>query len=63
MLKSIREQQGLTQQEVADAVGISVTYLSKLENGKVNLTYPMAMRLCEVLKCDAGKIFTQNHDK
>lgn len=35
-IKEFRIQQGLTTEELAEIVGISRTYLSQIENGKVN---------------------------
>ena len=37
-LKSMREQTGLRQEQIADFLGVTQTYISKVENGERNLT-------------------------
>ena len=45
-IKEIRTEYGLTQQEMADAIGVSKQYLSKVENGHTDLSKEKAMVLC-----------------
>ena len=37
-IRRLRKQKGLTQRQLAEAVGIDFTYLSKIENGKLPYT-------------------------
>src|ERR1044072_2325787 len=50
-IKELRKEKGLTQRELADAVGIDFTYLSKIENG--NLPYSPSVA---TLKRLAGRL-------
>jgi HTH-type transcriptional regulator/antitoxin HipB len=47
VLARLRYQQGLTQEELAEALGVTRRYLSEIENGKQNL---FATRLFELLR-------------
>lgn len=44
-LKSIRKEKGLTQEDLADKVGIHPTYVGKLELGKCNPSTKMLFRI------------------
>lgn len=48
-LRRIRDQLGLSQEEVAERVGISNKYLSELENGKRSVRLIWAFRLARAL--------------
>lgn len=47
MLKSYREDGGYTLEEVSKAVGISPSYLSRIENGKAGITFEVLNKLSE----------------
>jgi transcriptional regulator with XRE-family HTH domain len=49
-IRELREMRGLTQQRVADQVGLTVNYLSLLENGKRGVSNPTLNRLAEALR-------------
>lgn len=49
--KEVREQRNLSQMQVETLSGIDRSYLSKLEQGKVNPTLETMIRLSEVYKC------------
>lgn len=55
-IKNFREQKKLTQERVAEAVGISSVYLSKIENGKVRPTLDTLAAICDCLACDLGSL-------
>ena len=44
-LKRLREERRLTQQALADAIGISLSYLNQIENNQRPLTVPVLLRL------------------
>ena len=46
-LKQIREQQRLTQEELADKTGTKKSYISKLENAKGNIQLSTLVRIFE----------------
>ena len=54
-----RLKRGLTQVEVADATGMSLTYVSKIENGEKNVTLDTMKKLAVVLDLDLGRLFRQ----
>lgn len=56
-LKSMREIENLTCQQVADEVGISKEYYWMIENGKRRLTYELAVRIARVFKSSPDYIF------
>ena len=45
-IKNIRTQLGLTQQEMADCIGVSKQYLSKVEKGHTDLSKERFVNLC-----------------
>lgn len=55
-LKEIREQKSLSQEEVANMVGISVTYYAGIERGEENPSFAVLGRLCRTLKVKASEI-------
>lgn len=56
-LKEVRLSRNVSQQELARKVKVSVSHLSKVENGERSLTLPLAARICKVLKCDTKDLF------
>ena len=44
-LKRLREERRLTQQAIASAIGISLSYLNQLENNQRPLTIPVLLKL------------------
>jgi len=53
-LKKIRDDKGLTQEDVATQAGIARTYYTRIENGKRGNKLPpeTAMRIADVLEFD-----------
>ena len=53
-IKSCREASGLTQEKLAEAVDVSVQYISDLERGVVGVAVPTLMQICQTLNasCD-----------
>lgn len=50
-VRIIRELQGMSQNELADATGIPQSTISAIENDRVNLGVERAKQLARVLKC------------
>ena len=48
-VRRLREAKGLSQEELAHASGIHVTYLSGVENGRRNITVAVLERLANAL--------------
>ncbi|HWB70426.1 MAG TPA: helix-turn-helix transcriptional regulator [Solirubrobacterales bacterium] len=49
MVKALRQEKGLTPERLAKQAGITVTYVSRIENGRRNLTWTALTRLCHGL--------------
>jgi transcriptional regulator with XRE-family HTH domain len=58
-LRSVRMEQGLTLRELAVRIGMPFSTLSKLENGKMAMTYDKLLRLAQGLKVDLGKLIPE----
>ncbi len=56
-IRSKRLELGLSQEEVAHAAGISVTYLSECERGKRNLATVNLVRIAGALQWSATHLF------
>lgn len=59
-LKEWREYRGLTQESLADRVGMSVSNISQLERGLQGYSDEGLERLADALRCDPGQILTVN---
>lgn len=57
-LKLKRKSSGLTQEEVAELVNITVVYLSKIENGHVRPTLDLLCQICDIVGLDLGDLFS-----
>ena len=49
-IRELRELRRLTQQQVADRLGVTVNYVSLLENGKRGISIGRLNELCKVLR-------------
>jgi putative transcriptional regulator len=59
-IKKVREALDLSQEQLATDVGISRQFLSRIETGKSNPTYPIAYRLSKRLCKPIEEIFFNN---
>lgn len=57
-IRENRKQHRLTQEKLAEYCGITVEYLSKIENGKAKPTLDTLGKICEVLNCDMSCLFS-----
>ena len=55
-LREIREQKKLSQEEVAKAIGISVTYYAGIERGEENPTFAVIRHICKALKVKSSDV-------
>ncbi|MGB3801114.1 MAG: helix-turn-helix domain-containing protein [Lewinella sp.] len=58
-LRKLRRQQKRSQQEVADAIGITKGMVSKVETGRSIPTLPLLFRYLDALDCPAGDFFAE----
>ena len=57
VVKALREQRRWTLADVSERTGLSVSTLSKVENGKMSLTYDKLYRISKGLDIDIGQLF------
>jgi len=55
-LREARERKNLVQEEVANAVGISITYYASIERGEENPTIAVIEGICRALKIKSSDI-------
>lgn len=55
-LYALRKKRGLTQKQIADAVGVEPNHISKLENGDRKLSPEWLERLSKVLNCTKAEL-------
>ena len=60
-LKEIRESKGLTQQQLADLVGVHIRYIAFLESGDRTPSLKVAYKVAEVLHTSVDNIFLPNN--
>ncbi|MGH6966670.1 MAG: helix-turn-helix domain-containing protein [Phenylobacterium sp.] len=58
MLKNLRLQKGLKLVQLAALTGFPISTLSKMENGKMALTYDKMARVSKALEVDIGALFS-----
>jgi len=56
-LRDLRTRRKLSQERVAEEVGISVSYYSRLETGERNLSGKLVKKLSSFFQCDPGELF------
>lgn len=59
-IKDARERKKLSQQEVADKLGVSQSYLSRLEKGERDIDLALALKVCGVLGYDLRDFINKN---
>lgn len=55
-IRSLRQDHDLTQEKLAFAVGLSVTYVASVERGERNIGLGKLLRIADVLKVSAGEL-------
>jgi len=56
-IKQLRKEKGISQQELADYLGIERTSLSKIENMRYNPSARIMQKTCEFFNLSIGDIF------
>lgn len=54
----LRKQKGLTQEKLAEKMGVSPKYLSSIERGKENPTLDMIIKLAQSMDVEIADLFT-----
>lgn len=55
-IKRARKKVGLTQDQVAESVGVHVSYISRIERGVVNPSYEVVESIAKALKVKSSDI-------
>lgn len=61
-VKAIRLEKGMSQQDLADKTGLTVRYISRLENSAPNLTLDVVERLSRGLKCEPSDLLGNSEE-
>ncbi len=56
-LRKFRTVKGLTQNQVAAAVGVTANYISKIENGNVLFSIDLLCKFCVLFKAQPKELF------
>ena len=56
-LKSVRESRGMTQQELADCIGMRRETILHLENNRYNPSLEMALKIAQVFDLQVEELF------
>jgi transcriptional regulator with XRE-family HTH domain len=59
-IKAWRRHRGLTQERLAERVGVTHGAVSQLERGLMNYTQPMLEALADALQCEPGDLITRD---
>lgn len=57
ILKSLRQKHGLSQEELANQIGVARTTIAMIETGKNRMTVEMAKKLSKVFEIDWRELF------
>lgn len=57
-IKEYRARHNLTQEELAEMVGVVRQTISYIERGEYNPSLVLAVKMCRVLKCRIEELFT-----
>lgn len=59
-LKSLREQHGLSQQKLADALGVTRQTIISIEKGRYDPSLPLAFQMAAQFDCTIEDLFIQD---
>jgi len=61
-IRKYRKQKALSQEQLAEAVNISVTHMSHIETGNTKLSLPVLADIARVLQVTCDDLLTDNDD-
>lgn len=62
-IRKYRREKGLSQEQVAEKVGISVTHMCHIETGKTKLSLPVLVDLSRVLKTSIDELLNEPSER
>lgn len=65
LLRKCREQKGLSQENIADTLGVTPSTISKIEMGKTKAKFETIVRFCNAMDVNLSDILSsgESHDK
>lgn len=60
LIREKREEKGLSQNQLSKLLGISQPYMNQIETGARNPTFPLMMKICEVLEISMFEVPKEN---
>ncbi len=61
-IAEVREMKGISQQELANALGVKREYLSRIENGHRGLSLERQKKIAKILRCGLDALFWTEED-
>ena len=61
-IQATRMENKISQKEMADFLGISMNYISRLENGKTNIDLKTFMKICDFLNISIYDVLNEKSD-
>lgn len=62
-IKELRKEQGLTQEEFADSIGVATNTISRLERKEMSLSSEIALRIAENYTVSLDWLFNRSEEK
>lgn len=57
-IRKVRKEQGITQSELADKLGVSIVFFSRMERGIAEISLKRLIQICFLLNVQPGEILT-----
>lgn len=62
-LRGQRAKRRMTQQEVAESIGVSISTVTNWEAGKGGMSFENAWKLADLFECGIGELFGRDEQK
>jgi transcriptional regulator with XRE-family HTH domain len=62
-LRRIRRDRDLTQEQLAEAIGVTMEFISRMERGHIGASFETIQKLADVLEVEVGELFQFPKDK
>lgn len=61
-IRKYRKAQNLSQEEIAEKIGISVTHMSHIETGNTKLSLPVFVEIAKILQVQTDDLLNDGHN-
>ena len=58
-LQTIRKSNGYTQEQLAEQIGVSVRYISDVEQDRAKTSYEVLIKICNIFKISLDQVFSE----